>query len=102
MIIGTVQWSSPQDTWSLRVDIPGLLSVNADIYELGKGGISEAAIFSTVMPGASGNCGIVVWLSNLKGGGSLKWKKIIPPLPEDSEFLLLAPPLCILKCGIVL
>ena len=40
----------PQDPWSVlsaRVDIPGLLSVNAGIYELGKETF-QSALFSTV------------------------------------------------------
>ena len=65
MIIGTVQWSSPQDPWSLRVDIPGLLSVNADIYELGKGGISEAAIFSTCLSSIFQTCLVLLGIVEL-------------------------------------
>ena len=59
----------PQDPWSVlsaRVDIPGLLSVN-DIYELGKETFQCALfrIFKTCLL----HLGIVVWLSNFKGGG---------------------------------
>ena len=59
----------PQDPWSVlsaKVDIPGLLSVN-DIYELGKETFQCALfrIFQTCLL----HLGIVVWLSNFKGGG---------------------------------
>ena len=79
----------PQDLWSVleckSIDIPGLLSVNADIYELGKEAFLSA-LFSTVYLQYSQHAcylGIVLWLSNLNGRGSLKWKKKFTPSPQD-------------------
>ena len=58
-----------------------------------------SALLSSIFPTCLLHLGIVPWLTNLNGGGSPKWK-LTHHSPQESEFLLLAPPSSRCKCAL--